>query len=143
MSEPVTQEESEAGDAPRGSLFPGIWERRANESHPARRAFEVYLGMGDDRSLRMVAEEVHCHLCRVAAGAQAPPICRRSRRSCFQRPLSEPCMRFSRTRLSPASSPAPGENSPLRLGRAWVGAPSPLLGRLAQRALTSGAPCRA
>jgi hypothetical protein len=62
MAEPATQEESEAADVPRGSLSPGIWERRANESHPARRAFEVYLGLGDDRSLRLTAEQVGCHL---------------------------------------------------------------------------------
>lgn len=62
MAEPATQEESEAADAPRGSLSPGIWERRANESHQAWRAFEVYLGLGDDRSLRLVAEEVGCHV---------------------------------------------------------------------------------
>ncbi len=62
MVEPTAREESEVADAARGSLSPGIWERRANESHQAWRAFELYLGMGDERSLRLVAEEVRCHL---------------------------------------------------------------------------------
>jgi len=42
---------------------------------------------------------------RWRTGAPDPP---KSRRSCLQRPLSEPCVRFSLTRLSTGHSPAHG-----------------------------------